>query len=564
MAWLRGPRGRFTRHPAPFWLRVVCVAACSIGPPGPTLDTDREVSHIRELTAIGPRPADSQAARNAASYIRTALGTIPLETTPVGDVELPVIEVLGKTFRPPRRVHVDDPDLVARFGPTGKAVLFMAHYDTVPDAPGAIDDAASVAVLIELARELYQHPPAQPVMIAFTADEEGGLVGAEALAARHGDEVELAIALDMIGGTGPLVLNGASKYIGFVEMSWLAHAADRAGVEITAPLPHRVVSRWWPQAERADHGVFTRRGIRAFHLYNRGQDGLWIDTAYHSSRDVFDRVDRTSLDETSRLVRELVAVPPPPPRGDGFWLPLATNTVVPRWCLLAGDLVLAILGLLGLGALAISGRAATRSRGAGVVLALVCFAVAVAAAASVNHPLELDPREISLATITRQLVATSLIVIGVLGLATRVIARWLPWSGSNRYLGLGLAPLLAIGIALYAVGAAELAWIWLAPAAILGLAPRLPRLIAPLAIVFATLPAVLVLRPMQQLEAAWNGFLPPGVPLAIWVGALAGPSLAAAAWWWKSRPRTGPLGTFVLPVGCGLSALVGVMLEFAR
>ena len=42
-------------------------------------------------------------------------------------------------------------------------------------------------------------------MLAFTADEERGLVGAEALAERRGDEVEFAIALDLIGGSGPLV-----------------------------------------------------------------------------------------------------------------------------------------------------------------------------------------------------------------------------------------------------------------------------------------------------------------------------------------------------------------------
>ncbi|MEO8842033.1 MAG: M28 family metallopeptidase [Kofleriaceae bacterium] len=546
------------------WAILLALAACSVGPPGPSLDVDRELAHITALVAIGPRPADSAAARKAASYIRTALAPIPLETTPVGDVDLPAIEVLGATFRPAQRVHVDDPDLVARFGPTGKAVLLMAHYDTVPGAPGAIDDGASVGLLIELARELHAHPPAQPVMIAFTADEEGGLVGAEALAARHGDEVELAIALDMIGGSGPLILNGASQRIGLVEMTWLARAADRAGVTVTAPLPHRVVSRWWPQAERADHGVFTRRGIRAFHLYNRGQDGLWIDTAYHSPRDVLARVDRASLDEMSRLARELVAVPPPPPNGDGFWLPLATNTVVPRWCLLAADVALALLGLLGVGALAVSGRAAGRARGAGIWLALVCFAVAGAAAAFANHPIDLDPARISLANVARQLAATSLIMIGVLGLATRVIARRLPWIGAGRYLGLASVPLLVVGLAWFSVGGAELAWIWLAPAAVLAIAPRLPRVLGLVAALFALLPAALVLRPNQVLEAAWNGFFPPGVPLAIWFALLAGPALAALAWWWRSRPTRGPLGTLVLPVGCGLSVMVGLLLEFAR
>ncbi|HEY0252300.1 MAG TPA: M20/M25/M40 family metallo-hydrolase, partial [Kofleriaceae bacterium] len=147
----------------------------------PGLDVDRVMAHVAML-ANAPRVHDTQGARDAVRYISGALAPTPLEATPVGDVELPAIEVLGSTYRRAEHVHVDDPDLVARFGPTGKALLFMAHYDSVPGAPGAVDNAASVGLLIELAKYLQQHPPSFPIMIAFTADEEGGLVGAEALA----------------------------------------------------------------------------------------------------------------------------------------------------------------------------------------------------------------------------------------------------------------------------------------------------------------------------------------------------------------------------------------------
>jgi len=543
-------------------LALVLVAACSTSAPGPTLDLDRELAHVAALTTIGPRPADTPAARATASYIETALGTIPLEKTPVGDIDLPAIDVLGTRFRDARRTHVDDPDLVARFGPSGKALLFMAHYDTMPGSPGAVDNSAAVAVLIELAKELAAHPPQQPVMIAFTADEEHGLVGSEALAARHGDEVELAIALDMIGGSGRLTLNGASELIGRSEMQWLARTAERTGVVIDAPLSHRVISRWWPQAERADHGVFTRHGIRAFHLYHRGQDGLWIDTAYHSPRDVLARVDRGSLDEMSRLARGLVATPIPAHRGDGFWVPLV-NVIVPRWCLLAGDCVLAALGCFGLGALVLVSRG-SHKRGAGLWLGLLCFAAAVAAAVVANHPIDLDPARISLVHVTQSLVGSALVIAGLLGLLTRILARKLPWIGANRYLALAIVPLLAIGIALLAIGAAELAWVWLAPAAVLALAPRLPRVLAPVAVLLAALPAALVLWPNQLLEAAWNAFLPVTVPLSILIALIAGPAFAAITWWWRSHTARGPLGTLVLPVGCGLSAAVGLLLEITR
>src|SRR5207302_527056 len=160
---------------------------------------------------------------------------------------------------------------------------------------------------------------------------------------------------------------------------------------------------------------------------NRGQDGEWIDLAYHSPRDVLARVDRASVDEAGRLVRALAAEPPPEHAGDGFWLPLVANVVIPRWALIAFELVLIALLVLGL-------------------------------------------------------------------------------------------------------GAPELAWIWLVPAAIAALLPRV-------GIVALLLPVVLVLAPDQLREAAWNGFLPASVPLAAWLAVLGAPVALAVG---HAVRRSGP------------------------
>ncbi|HEY3807389.1 MAG TPA: M20/M25/M40 family metallo-hydrolase [Kofleriaceae bacterium] len=534
---------------------VALLAACATQP-GPGIDVDRAMADVHALVAIGPRVHDTPGAAAAAAYIERELAAMPVEHVPVGDVTLPAIDVLGEHVRDAESVHTGDPDLVVRFGPkSGRALLVMAHYDTVPTSPGAVDNAAAVAVALELARIYAVQPPSHPVMIAFTADEEGGLVGAEALASRRGDDVEFAIALDLIGGSGELSLNGASALIGDSELRWLARAADRAGVVLRAPLPHRVVSRWWPQAERADHGAFTRRGIRAIHFYDRGQDGEWIDLAYHSRYDVASRVDPSSLEEVGRLLRALADEPPPPHDGDGFWLPLAHNVVVPRWTLVAFEIVLAIIAIVGLIGLARAGRVLPPQRGAGAIGGIVALAVAGAATygverlASRGHPMPWihDP--------ARALACEALVLAGTLGLATRAIARFLPWSGSRRYLAAGIAWSLALGTALVAIDAPELAWIWLVPAAALAIAPRLgaARVIA---VIASALPLVLVLAPNQLREAAWNGFLPSAVPLAGWLVALGAPLLAGMAWWFRSR-HTSALGTLVLALGCALSVAVG-------
>ena len=89
--------------------------------------------------------------------------------------------------------------------------------------------------------------------------------------------------------------------------------------------------------------------------------------------------------------------------------------------------------------------------------------------------------------------------------------------------------------------------------------PALGRL-SIVAIAVSLLPGVLVLAPNQLSEAAWNGFLPIGIPLTAWSAGLALPPLAALAWWLRRSRTPGPLGTLVLPLGCGLAMIAGVVL----
>jgi hypothetical protein len=61
------------------------------------------------------------------------------------------------------------------------ALAVMAHYDSVPQGPGAGDDAAGVAAALEIARALKAGPqPARDVVFLITDGEEMGLVGAAA------------------------------------------------------------------------------------------------------------------------------------------------------------------------------------------------------------------------------------------------------------------------------------------------------------------------------------------------------------------------------------------------
>jgi hypothetical protein len=545
-------------------LVAALAAACSAGAPGPGVDADRAIGHVAALTALGPRPDGSPAAARAADYIAHALEELgaTVERVPVGAVEIPALRVLGRTLRGPLTVVSRDPDLVVRLGGPGPALLFMAHYDTVPGSPGAVDNAAGVGALIELARALRAAPLRTPVVIAFPANEETHLAGSEILAARAAaaGDVAFALALDLVGGAGPLSLNGASRLIRARELRWLAGAADRAGVALRAPLPHRVVSRWWPELERSDHGPFTRRGIRAAHLYHRGQDGEHIDLAYHSARDTIARVERASVDELGRLLLALATEPVPPPGGvDGFWVPVLVDTVVPRWALIAAELALAALAFALLVRPARRGSPAARvgrGRHLGALAGLACYAAAAAAAVALERAAAGDHPAPWLHAPRAQEIALALVIAGTTALAARLAGRLAPWAGERRYLTIAIAAPLIFGLSLLLTGAAELAWIWLLPAAGIAAASRLGR-VRWIALVAAALPAALLLDPDQLREAAWNRFLPSTVPLAMWIWITSLPVAASAAWLVRSRPPAGPLGTAVLSVGAALAILVG-------
>ena len=534
---------------------AMLVVACSAGEPGPGIDVDRALAHARELVGMGPRVGNSDAAKRAAAYVEHQLPHA--SRAHVGTIDLPEIRVLGTVHRNAHRTVTSDPNLVARYGPrAGKALLFMAHYDSVPASPGAIDNAAAVGVLIELARVLDESPPAMPVIVAITAREEDGLIGAEALAAELGAEVDFAIALDLIGGDGDLVLNGAGMRIGYAEMRWLAAAADRAGVALRAPLAHRVVSRWWPQAERSDHGAFTRRGVRGVHFYHRGNDGELVDRAYHTKLDRFERIERGSVDEVGRLIRAIVDEPPPEHDGDGFWVPQLANVVVPRWALVAFAIALLLVAIALL--VRIGREQREDERGAGLLLGSACVAVAFIAVYGLERSALAEHPRAWLHAPAYFVIAEALVLAGVIGLASRLVARVRPWIGARRYLVVAIGVLLAFGVFWLVVGAAELAWIWLVPAASASIAPLLGRARV-IALLPTLLPALLVLAPSQLREAAWNGFAPATMPLVGWVALVGLPPIAAAAY--AFRRHSGPLGTFLLPMGWALSIAIGAAME---
>ncbi|MFL2701708.1 MAG: M20/M25/M40 family metallo-hydrolase, partial [Gammaproteobacteria bacterium] len=79
-------------------------------------------------------------------------------------------------------------------------LALMAHYDSVPMAPGAGDDGAGVVAILEAARALKLEAPFKhPIMLILTDAEENGLIGAEAFFNQHPLAKKIGIVLNVEG-----------------------------------------------------------------------------------------------------------------------------------------------------------------------------------------------------------------------------------------------------------------------------------------------------------------------------------------------------------------------------
>jgi acetylornithine deacetylase/succinyl-diaminopimelate desuccinylase-like protein len=116
--------------------------------------------------------------------------------------------------------------------------LAMADIATRSVVPGANDNLAAVALLLELARLLRDDPPAGVrVLLLSTGSEEAGLEGMRGFIARHAAalprERTRFVVLECIGGPEPILLEGegmlrARDYTRATR-DWLAACAERAG-----------------------------------------------------------------------------------------------------------------------------------------------------------------------------------------------------------------------------------------------------------------------------------------------------------------------------------------------
>lgn len=170
----------------------------------------------------------------------------------------------------------------------GKAVVLVSHYDTVPTSPGAGDDSAGVAAMLETLRALAAGPPlANDVVFLFTDGEEAGLLGARTFVDRHpwAEDAGMVLNFEARGSGGPSFMfetsPGNAPLVAAFDRAVAWPAAESYSYEVYRRMPNDT-----------DYSVFRRAGMAGLNFAFIGGG-----TAYHTAQDSLERLDLASVQQ---------------------------------------------------------------------------------------------------------------------------------------------------------------------------------------------------------------------------------------------------------------------------
>lgn len=255
-----------------------------------SVDVARAQAHVDMLArVIGVRPIGSPANRDARAYI-------------VGELERSGFTVRlqeADAIDPRRGLTAHVVNIIAtKNGSVRDAVALVSHYDSVPDGPGASDDALGVATCLESARMLAALGLRHSIFVLVTDGEEAGLMGARAVVtdSEVAARVRTFLNFDGTGAAGATQLFETGPGWSAPLTAWargaVAPAGQSFGIEIYRRLPN-------------DTDFTVLKTIAAGLNFAPIGDSY----AYHTDRDVAARVDpftlRHEIGNTVSIVRTL-------------------------------------------------------------------------------------------------------------------------------------------------------------------------------------------------------------------------------------------------------------------
>ena len=266
-----------------YWVIPVLVTATCLlleRPPAPEradcpverFSAERALEYVKGI-ARAPHPMGSQENDRVRAYVLDSLRDLGFDP------------YVPPSPRAPKNV-------IARRGgqDNTKAIILLAHYDSVGTGPGAADDASGVAAILEALRALNTGAPLRNDLIVLFTDgeEEPGLLGAKAFVE------EQQVAMDEIG----LVLNFEAR--GNAGQSFMFETSANNGNLIAAfaqAAPHPYATSFSQAIYKqmpndTDLTIFNEAGLPGMNFAFVG--GL---PYYHSPRDTPENLSLRSLQQ---------------------------------------------------------------------------------------------------------------------------------------------------------------------------------------------------------------------------------------------------------------------------
>ncbi|SOC15497.1 peptidase M28-like protein [Ureibacillus xyleni] len=247
--------------------------------------------HVNQI-AQNPHPTGSIENKKVREYIVEELTRTGLKPT-IQTEEITTTNKGRSTFIITTTVH----NVIVKLSGTEgkKAVVIMAHYDSVPFGPGANDDGVAVASMLEMAKNLKEKDFKNDVIFLFTDAEELGMLGAKVFWERHplAKDVGMVMNLESRGSKGPMTMFQTSRQNGWLIEEFSKVAPNPVASSLTGDF-------YKLMPNDSDLTIPINKGVPGINLaYGEG----WTD--YHSEMDNPDQLNRPTVKHVSNTIYEL-------------------------------------------------------------------------------------------------------------------------------------------------------------------------------------------------------------------------------------------------------------------
>ncbi|WP_057763118.1 M28 family peptidase [Cytobacillus praedii] len=251
---------------------------------GEKFSVERAMQHLKVI-AKEPHPVGSEANKKVKNYIVKYFESLNL---PV-EVQMKAIEDIRKDMEELTTDAEYLENIIVKIEGTSRdnnAVLFLAHYDSTTETPGAGDDGYGVVTLMETARIMSQLPPPRNTLyFVFTDGEEEGVLGATALQDRKDifDNTHIMINFEARGNTEVPIL--------FETTNHDAQLVKEFSHTVSHPVAYSFASEMYKKMP--NYTDFTELKDIPKLGYNIANIG-GVET-YHAKIDTFENSDRNTI-----------------------------------------------------------------------------------------------------------------------------------------------------------------------------------------------------------------------------------------------------------------------------